>query len=142
MHKQHTDDQINGLDAWRRVWREGIALSLSTPGICALRQALVTNDPRLVQGYTAWPVANAEGSAPPAAACPLGLAGWLGDGLETTDEIEEAFARTCLEADTRLGEPAVCRFFIGWVDEAPLETIRAELLPEIDRELTRRGVPI
>jgi hypothetical protein len=142
MHNQHTDDQINGLEAWRRVWRQGIALSLSTPGLLALRQALVTNDPRLVQGYTAFPVANAEGSAPPAAACPLGFAGWQGDGLETIDAIEEAFARTCLEADQRLNEPAAARWFIGWVDETPLEIVRAELLPEIDRELTRRGVHV
>jgi hypothetical protein len=72
------------------------------------------------------------------AACGLGYCGWQGDGLETVAEVEEFFARTCFEADQRLGEPAACRWFLNWFDETPREEMRRQLLPEVNRSLAQR----
>jgi len=132
------DERSSGLEAWKYAWRHGIALSLSTPGLRALRAALATGDPRLVQGYTSLPWA-ADPNTAPAAACAVGLAGWLGDGLDTIAAVEKAFVRVCLDADARLDEPAGCRYFLTWHDETPLARVRQDLLPEIDRELARRA---
>ena len=112
---------------------------LSTTGLQALKRALESDDPRLSQGSTTvpaplmcvqdWPV---EG------ACALGYCGWQGEGLETVGEVEEFFARMCFEADQRLGEPAGCRWFLNWFDDTPRESMRAELLDEVELALAER----
>ena len=128
------------MESWRFVWREGFVPVLSTPGLQALRQALLTDDHRLTQGSTTtppplmcvqdWPV---EG------ACALGICGWLGDGLETVGQVEEHFARCCFEADQRLGEPAACRWFLNWFDDTPRSRMRHELQAEVERALSERN---
>ncbi|MBV9124134.1 MAG: hypothetical protein JO112_12310 [Planctomycetes bacterium] len=128
------------MESWRKVWREGLAPQLSTRGLEALRQALIHDDPRMLQGATTtppplqclqeWPV---EG------ACGLGFCGWQGDDLKTVGQIEEFFARMCFEADQILGEPAACRWFLNWFDETPREEMRALLLPEVSRVLAHRA---
>jgi hypothetical protein len=127
------------MESWRKVWREGLVPVLSTEGLEALRQALVTDDARLVQRATAvppplrcvqdWPV---EG------ACALGYCGWQGEELETVSEVEEFFARMCFEIDQRLGEPAGCRWFLNWFDETPRHEMRPQLLAEVNRALACR----
>src|SRR5262245_59177443 len=106
------------MESWRKVWREGLVPQISLAGLQALRQALVSDDPRLLQGATSsppplqcvedWPV---EG------ACGLSYCGWQGEYLETVAEVEEFFARCCFEADRLLGEPAACRWFLNWYDD-------------------------
>jgi hypothetical protein len=127
------------MEAWRKVWREGVAPQLSTAGLEALRLALTTDDQRLLQGATTTP--------PPLqcvqewaveAACAVGFCGWQGDGLETVAEVEEFFARVCFEADQALGEPASCRWFLNWFDETPREEMRRQLLAEVGRTLAQR----
>jgi hypothetical protein len=127
------------MESWRKVWRDGFAPVLSTAGLQALRRALLGDDGRLTQGSTTtppplmcvqeWPV---EG------ACALGYCGWQGDGLETVGEVEEFFARSCFEADQRLGEPAACRWFLNWFDDTPRDEMRRELLAEVTRTLAER----
>ena len=127
------------MEAWRKVWREGVAPQLSTAGLEALRLALAGDDDRLLQGATTTP--------PPLqcvqdwaveAACVVGFCAWQGDGLETVAEVEEFFARVCFEADQVLGEPAACRWFLNWFDETPRDEVLRELLAEVNRELARR----
>ena len=43
------------MESWRMVWRNGMEPLLSTEGLEALRQALMTDDPRLLQGATTTP---------------------------------------------------------------------------------------
>jgi hypothetical protein len=127
------------MESWRKVWRDGLAPHFSTAGIEALRRALATDDPRLVQGATTvpppllcvhdWPVE---------AACVLGFCGWQGDGLQTVAEVEEYFARLCFEADKAMGEPAACRWFLNWFDDCPRTEARRELLAEVNRNLAQR----
>ena len=40
------------IESWRMVWREGFAPVLSTAGLLALREALLSDDARLSQGST------------------------------------------------------------------------------------------
>jgi hypothetical protein len=76
---------------------------------------------------------------PAEGACALGYCAWRGDGCETVEEVEESIARACFEADCRLGEPAACRWFLNWYDEAPRDVLRRELIAEVGRELAMRS---
>ena len=131
------------MESWRIVWRDGFVPVLSTAGLLALRAALDSDDPRLVQGATtAPPPLMCVQDWPVEAACALGVCGWLGDGRATVGEVEEHFARCCFEADHRLGEPAACRWFLNWFDDAPRVEMRRELLAEVDRALALRLPPV
>lgn len=125
--------------AWQRAWREGLAPCLPTAGLAALERALRENDPRLVPGLVTSPPPLLSNEAEPVcAACAVGLALWLGEGLLTVGQVEEQFHRVCFEADQRLGEPAAIRHFFGWFDEADRAAMRPALLAEVRRELARR----
>ncbi|HLW65418.1 MAG TPA: hypothetical protein VKS79_08885 [Gemmataceae bacterium] len=127
------------MESWRKVWREGFAPMLSTAGLQALRKALTADDTRLIQGSTSSPPPlMCVQDWPVEAACALGFCAWQGDGLETVAEVEEFFARTCYEADQRLGEPAACRYFLNWFDDTPRLEMRKLLLEEVNRTLAER----
>src|SRR5262245_26265993 len=128
------------MESWRRVWREGIAPQLSTPGLEALRAALVTDDKRLLQGQTTEPVPlDNVADWPVEAACPISYCFWKGDGLSFVAEVQEAFAQTTYACDAALGEPIACRWFLNWADETPREEMRRELLAEVERVLAERA---
>lgn len=127
------------MENWRNTWRQGIAPLLSTPSLEVLRQALVKDDLRLMQGSTTSPPPlQCVQDWPVEAACALGYCGWRGDGLETVGEVEEYFARMCFEIDQLLGEPAACRWFLNWFDDTPRQEMRRELLVEVQRSLAER----
>jgi len=127
------------MESWRLVWREGFAPVLSIRALEALWQALRRDDSALIQGSTTTPPPlMCVADWPVEAADAIGLSGWLGEGLETVGEVEEYFARTCFEADQRLGEPAGCRWFLNWFDDAPRAEMRDQLLPEVERSITQR----
>ena len=128
------------MESWRKVWRDGLAPLLSTPGLEALRRALLSDDARLLQGATTTPPPlPCVQDWPVEAACALGYCGWQGDQLESVAEVEEYFARMCFETDQRLGEPAAIRWFLNWFDETPREAMRRQLLGEVNRTLAGRG---
>lgn len=127
------------MESWRLVWRNGFASEISTNALVALRKALETDDPRLIQGATTTPPPlMCVQDWPVEAACALGFCGWQGDELETVGLVEEYFAKKCFEADQKLGEPAACRWFLNWFDDTPRHVLAHELIPEIDLEITRR----
>lgn len=128
------------MEAWRRVFREGVAPLLSTAGLEALCKALVEDDARLVQGATTSPPPlQCVQDWPVEAACATAYPGWQGDGLQLVGEVEESFARVCFEADQALGEPGGIRWFLNWFDSTPRDEMRMALLPEVRRELARRA---
>jgi hypothetical protein len=127
------------MESWRIVWRDGFVPVLSTVGLMALRDALRSDDPRLVQGATTTPPPlMCVQDWPVEACCALGFCGWQGDALFTVGEVEEHFAKCCFEADQRLGEPAACRWFLNWFDDTPRTEMRRELLAEVELALAER----
>ena len=134
---------VNAVEQWRRVWRDGFAPVLPTAGLEALRDALRNDDPRWIQGSTTTPPPlMCVEDWPVEAACALGFCGAVdhgGFGIATVGQCKEAFARACFDADQRLGGPPACRFFLDWFDETPRDAMRRELLPEVERELAQRA---
>jgi hypothetical protein len=128
------------IQPWQKAFHEGIVPSLSTAGLEALRRALLDDDLRLVQGATTVPPPIPEvADWPCESACPIGYCGWQGDALANVGQVEEYFARVCLECDTRLNEAAAVRYFLYFVDEEPRATVRALLLPEVEKVLKERA---
>lgn len=128
-------------ESWRVVWRRGFVPLISDAGLKALRDALATDDPRLLQGATSVPPPlQAVEDWPVEAACAVGYCGWQGDDLTTVAEVEEYFARRCFEADQALGEPAACRWFLNWWDEQNRPAVLRDMLEEVTRTLAERQV--
>lgn len=131
------------MESWRTVWKLGFAPILPTKGLEALREALINDDPRLVQGVTTTPPAIGDAlGLPVEEACVLGFCGWHAEDDSppaTVSEAEECFARYCFEADQLLGEVAACRWFLNWFDDAPRDEMRRELLAEVELELASRA---
>lgn len=124
------------MENWRLCWRRGVAPLLTRPQLEALRQALASNDTRLVQESSTVPLPiRGRQDWPVEAACPLALCGWLGDGLETVAEVEEYFAQMCFKIDRLLDAPAGCRWFLNFWDDTPRAEAIALLLPEVDLAL-------
>lgn len=121
------------MESWRQVWRQGFAPAISTKGLVALRDALESDDPRLLQGATTMPPPlECVQDWPCEGACLIALTGWLvEDGAETVGEVEEYYARKCFDADQLLGEPAGCRHLLNWFDDTPRDEMRAEMLAEV-----------
>jgi hypothetical protein len=127
------------LASWQRSFREGIVPQLSAAGLMALKQALETDDPALLQGATTSPpTLDCVSDWPVKAACAIAFAGWKGDGRVTVGEVEQFFASVCHRAGQQLGDPAGARWFLNWFDDTPRAQMRRELLAEVDRAIAGR----
>ncbi len=128
------------MEKWRETWRKGVAPLLSVKALEALREALATDDARLIQGNTTMGAGDPDGPSDPTmvGACALGFCGWQGEGLKTAALVEEFFGNLCFMIDSRFREHAGCRRFLNWFDEAPRDEMRAALLPEVDLALQQR----
>jgi hypothetical protein len=145
------------MQSWKKVWREAAEPLFSVADLQILHEALVNDDPRLLQGATTtppplqsvqdWPVEAACLLAYPGA---IRLGGFAGGERHckpaaedeplaaTVGEVEEFFAKMCFAIDTALGELAGCRWLINWFDSSPREEMRRELLGEVERSLILR----
>lgn len=129
------------MERWREVWREAIVPLLSTNSLVALRWGIMNNDHRLIRGTTVYPIpVSSNADETPVSACAIGYCGWQGEGLNTVAEVEEFFARMCIEIDTRMNEPAGCRWWLNWFDSTPKEEVWREMLHEIDLALEGRVI--
>jgi hypothetical protein len=128
------------IEAWRKVWRDGIAPQLSSAALEVLGRALEEDDPQLVQGATTEPPPLQMAEAwPVEGACPVGYCGWQVLELGTVGQVVEFFADVCHAADQQLGEPAAVRWFLNWWDDSPRHFARLLLLAEVEGELARRS---
>jgi hypothetical protein len=127
------------MEKWRRVWRDGLAPNLSRAALLALQSALLTDDSRLVQGTLSTPP-PLDVLRPCAinGACALGLCGWHGEGLNTIGQVEDYFDRACDAAAAAVDEPAACRHFLNWYDDAARDVMRRQLLAEVKLALQRK----
>lgn len=128
-------------DTAKKCFVDGFVPVISTAGLQALRQACLTDDPRLSQGSTTTPPPlMCVQDWPVEAACALGFCGWQGEELTTVGEVEEYFALACFRAGEILGEPAACRHFLNWYDTTPRHHMRVVLASWCEEVLQARGV--
>ena len=128
------------MHTWQLVWRQGIAPCLDVSALRALRRALATDDPALLQGVTSDPPPlDTLAASPVEGACPLALAGWRGEHLATVAEVEEYFARVCGRATEFTGDPEAAKHFVCWWDNTDRDEARRALLAEVEGALVRRG---
>jgi hypothetical protein len=120
---------------WQKVWREGLMPLLSERALLVLKEALEQDDHELIQGHTALPEGEVTLDCPPEAACLLGYVAWKVEGRTTVGDIQSRFAEYCFEIDQRMGEPAACRYLLGFFDESPREEMRRAFLNEIELSL-------
>lgn len=134
------------MESWRKVWRDGLAMHLSTPALEALATALEEDSKKLIQGATTIPPPlQCVQDWPAEAGCVIGFCGIIdkgGFGKATVGEVEEMFAQTCFAIDHDLGEPAAWRWFLNWADETPRDEMRSLLLAEVKRTLANRGIDL
>lgn len=130
------------IETWRLVWRRGFAPGISTEGLLSLRTALVNDDKRLIQGgTTSPPPLLCLAKWPCEATCVCGWPFWRGGenpAYQTVEEVEEAFARLCSDADQRMGGRGVCRWVLNFWDDTPRYEARRELLAEVNLALAGR----
>lgn len=132
---------------WQEGLRLGFAPQLDDTMLERLRDALLSDDPRLLQGQCCQPVQSVNGEDPPAIrACFLGIVAMLRDPnhTPTITEVCVAFSRMLHEADKRLRPH--CRqggrVFIDWYDATPWHHMRKVLAAELDAILwERRNAP-
>ena len=103
----------------------------------SLRHGMMTDDMRLIQGATTYPIplastANWECEG----ACLVGFTA-MDEGVNVA-VVEEAFSKWCFDVDQLLNEPAGCRWLLNWFDGSPRDEVRRLLLPEVNLELRRR----
>jgi hypothetical protein len=125
---------------WRKVWRQGIVPQLTKAGLRGLQKALERDSHRLITGATTCPPPlQFLAKLPVKACCPLCFA--LLDGKQpyaiSVGSLEEQFALACYQGDQLAEEPGAIRYFLNWVDEAPRETMRRELLAEVKLALSK-----
>lgn len=122
-----------------KVFRDGFAPGLSDDALTALSGALRFGDERLIQGATTQPPPLAcVMDWPCEGGCLISFAGMAGEGLETVGDVESYFAKSCFDADKRLGEPGGCRWFLNWFDETPRDRCFPELLAVVDEIIAER----
>jgi hypothetical protein len=131
------------MESWQIAFRNGLAPLLSDAALEALAEALRTDDSKLIQGATTQPPPlSYVQDWPVEAACAVGYCAVVecgGFGEALVGQVEEYFARLCYDMDQQLGEPGGCRHLLNFIDSAPRDEMRRELLAEVGAELGRRG---
>lgn len=127
------------MEAWRKVWRDGIADQISVSGLEAVKDGIEKNDQFLLQGSTTSPPPHMHlMDKPCTGACLFGYVACKAYGACTVAEVEQHFVNMCHETDRRIGEPDAVRYFLNWFDDTPREEMRRELLSEVNLELACR----
>jgi hypothetical protein len=126
------------MEAWRRVFREGISPQLPMSALEALRNGLLKNDPRLRPGMTVevgWTAGGAPGILQ---ACAIGYGAWKGICLESAADVESFFTEVCERANRLMGDPGACNHFITWFDGHRRDFVFPLLLTEVNRAIALR----
>src|SRR5579883_404824 len=118
---------------WAKVFRTGIAPSLTDAELVALARGLELDDPALIQGQTLEPIVCPQNrDRPPCGACAVAYAIFRGSPVRLTgDEVEERFAAVVIACDLTLGHEAAARPFIEWWDSTAREEARPALLRQV-----------
>ncbi len=130
------------METWRKVWRVGVHPLLTVDQLESLRKAILSDDPRLIQGATCTPPPlSCLQDWPVEAACLFAFCGVEdhgGFGECKVAEAEEFFAKLCFDMDQNIGVAGGCRHVINWFDETPRDEMRRLLLPEVQRSIAEK----
>lgn len=123
---------------WQEVWHKGFVPCLTIEGLNALRDAILKNDHRLIQGRTVQPPCVLD--LPVEGACAIGYSLWMGCAEEPDNiRVDELFGKACFACDEALGEKAACRHFLNQFDEWTRDDMRRELLPEVEKAIASKA---
>lgn len=127
------------MESFRLVLREGFLPQWSTETLERALVLLEKDDPFLTQGSTCTPPPLMCVQDWRVEACDLiGFCSIPNAREATVGEVEEGFARSCFEADQRLGEPAACRWWLNHWDDSPRLEVFAVTAQEFRDEIARR----
>lgn len=118
------------MNAVRVAW-ESLSESLSSAGLTALREALVKDDPRLVQGLTV------VGDSAVRCACAVAYCGWKDGTFATVTGANFYFSSVIVDSDRRSGSKSTAPF-LDWFDRVPRKIMLKELLLMVERTLEVR----
>jgi hypothetical protein len=122
IHGDHDDRDIvlepdpKPLQAWQRVFRQGIVPQLTVAGLEGLKRALEEDRPSLITGATTSPPPlYCVQDWPVEACCPLCMALAEDEPLTaiSVGTMEQRFAAACFRADQLCGEPGAIRWFLN-----------------------------
>lgn len=126
--------------AWQEVFRVAASSCLTRDELLFIRDAIGRDDKRLIQGSTAKPPAiPCVYDWPAECGCLFGLLAFRDGKQPTVAQVENEFARIVNAIDARFPMRAAY-YFLNWFDETPRDTMRAELLAEIDAGLAAHSV--
>lgn len=139
-------DATESMESWRYVFRHGFAPVLPLEGLKILKVALETDDRFLLQGRTTFPtqLEDVADDRTCEAGCPIatcGVAEHGGYGVATVGQVQDFFAKSCFDADQKLGDPASCRRLLNWIDGTDRDEMRRELLAEVNLAITQKDNP-
>ena len=117
---------------WKEVWHRGIAPSLTIDGLSALKEALETNDKRLVQSST---VSYITSTGEITGGCAIGYCGWQGQHIENQENMKSYFQAVCTACEDVGFEPSI---FIRFFDYGSREAVFRELLVEVQVSIADR----
>lgn len=127
------------MEPWRKIWRGAVVECLGHPALAHLLRGLASNDPRLIRGANTEPPCSylfaGDDPGPCRGACPLAYGLWQDRELTGAVEVEAAFVELLEEIGTRAGSPLAVAPLLDWIDFAPWNEVRLELMGEIGRAL-------
>ena len=130
------------LPEWKQVFRQGFAPNLSLDGLHALRDALISEDKRLINRQTTRPPPiQYNYDLPVECACPIGftvVTDLGGFGKATVGEVENRFGELCFKADRYMGCPGACAGFLNQIDCWAVSDMWSVLLPEVELAIAQR----
>jgi len=129
---------------WFRVFVDGFAPNMSAAELEALRDGLLADDSRILQGTTTNPLPLLCVSEWPCeGACPFAyveMAMQDAMGMQATvGECEQRFAQLCYGADALLGDRSGCRHLLNWIDSTPRAEMIRNLLAAVNGVLESRS---
>lgn len=127
------------MESWKLVLRTGFLPLWKTEVLERAVALMKADSPFLTQGSTTTPPPLMCVQDWPAEACDIVAYCSVDDAFScTVGQVEEGFAKSCFGADTALGEPAACRWFLHFWDDTPRGECFRLVIEEFERELESR----
>jgi len=138
---------------WRLAWRYGFSDLLPRTGLIALKEAIISDDRRLIQGSSTLPLRIFKRpKLPIVGACAVSFCLWQANEFSLVGEVWSSLDRLKREVKARIADAATnsdnpfgLRFvsdlsFLSWYNDTSRANMRVELLPEVELAIDRSEV--